>query len=54
MILVASMVLEHGVRITPSIRLWSTMTTIESWPLEVGRLVIRSTESCLKESAVVD
>ena len=51
---VALMVLEQGVRITPFIRSWSTMTTTESWPLEVGRLVIRSTESYLKGSTVVD
>ena len=36
------------VRITSFIRLWSTMTTTESWPFKGGRLVIRSMESCLK------
>ena len=44
----ASVVLEQGVRITPFVSPWSTMTTIESWPSEEGRLEMRSTESCLK------
>ena len=43
-----SMVFEHGMRITPFIRLWSTMTINESCPFEGGRSVIRLTESCLK------
>ena len=38
----------HGVRITPFERPWSTMTKSESNPLERGRSVIRSTESCWK------
>ena len=42
------MVLEQGMRITPFVRLWSTMTINESCPLEGGRSVMRSTESCLK------
>ena len=41
MIPLASMVFEQGVRITPFISPWSTMTTIESWPSEEGRLVIK-------------
>ena len=45
---VALMVLKQRVRITPFIRPWSTMTTIESWPSKSGRLVMRSTVSCLK------
>ena len=44
----ASMVLEQGVRITPFVRPWPTMTITESNPEERGRLVMRSTESCLK------
>ena len=43
-----SMVFEQGVRITPFISPWSTMTTTESWPLEVERSMIRSMDSCLK------
>ena len=46
--LAASMVFEQGMRITPFIRLWLTMTINESCPFEVGRSVTRSTESCLK------
>ena len=46
------MVLEQGVKITPFISPWSTMTTIESWPLEEGRSVMRLTESCLKGRVV--
>ena len=48
----ASMILEQGVRITPFISPWSTITTTELWPLEGGRLVMRSTESCLKGRVV--
>ena len=48
MIPTASMVFEQGVRITPFVNLWSTMTTTELWPSEEGRSVMRSTESCLK------
>ena len=48
MIPAVSMVFEQGVRITPFVNLWSTMTTIESWPSEEGRSVIRSMDSCLK------
>ena len=46
----ASMVLEHGIMITPFIRPWSTMTKIEFLPHTSGRLVTRSTEICLKGS----
>ena len=42
------MVCKQGVRITPFISLWSTMTMIESWPSEGRRSVIRLMESCLK------
>ena len=42
------MVFEQGMRITPFIRPWSTMTINESCLLEGGRSVIRSTDSCLK------
>ena len=42
------MVFEQGMRITPFIRPWSTMTIKESCPFEGGRSVTRSTESCLK------
>ena len=45
---VASMVLEQGVRITPFVSPWSTMTTTESWPSDGGRSVMRSTDNCLK------
>ena len=38
---------EQGMRITPFVRLWSTMTINESCLFEGGRLVTRSTESCL-------
>ena len=44
----ASMVFEQGMRITPFVRPWSTTTINESCPLDGGRSVIRSTESCLK------
>ena len=44
--LAASMFLEQGARITPFVRPWSTMTIKESWPVDGGRLVMRSTESC--------
>ena len=43
-----STVFEHGARITPFVRPWSTMTIRESCPWERGKSVIRSTESCLK------
>ena len=43
----ASMVFEQGMRITPFVRLWSTMT-INECLLEGGRSMTRSTESCLK------
>ena len=42
-----SMVLEQGMRITPFIRPWSTMTINESCPFKGGREVTRLTESCL-------
>ena len=44
----ASMVLEHGIMITPFVRLWSTTTIIESLSCTLGRSVTRSMESCLK------
>ena len=50
----ASTVLEQGARITPFIRPWSTMTITESKPEDRGRLVMRSTESCLKGRVMVD
>ena len=37
-----------GQRITPFVRLWSTMTSKESKPEEVGRSVIKSQETCWK------
>ena len=40
------MFLEQGARITPFIRLWSTTTIKESWPVDGGRSVMRSMESC--------
>ena len=43
-----SMVLEHGARITPFIRPWSTTTITESKPADGGRSMMRSTDSCLK------
>ena len=45
-----SMVFEQGMRITPFVRLWLTMTINESCLLEGGRLVMRSIESCLNGS----
>ena len=50
----ASMVLEQGARITPLVSPWSTMTMTESKPEEAGRLVMRSTESCLKGREIDD
>ena len=50
----ASIVLEQGARITPFVRPWSTMTITESNPKERGSSVMRSTESCLKGSEMVD
>ena len=44
----ATMVFEQGMRITPFIRPWLTTTINESYPLEGGRSITRSTESCLK------
>ena len=44
----ASMVFEQGMRITPFIMPWLTTTINESCLFEGGRLVVRSTESCLK------
>ena len=43
-----SMVLEHGIMITPFVRPWSTTTIIESLSHILGRSVMRLTESCLK------
>ena len=42
------MVFEQGMRITPFVRPWLTMTINESCPFEGGRSMIRLTESCLK------
>ena len=42
------MVFEQGMRITPFVRPWSTMTIKESCLFEGGRSVTRSTDSCLK------
>ena len=39
---VASIVLVQGSRITPLVDPWSTMTMIESNPLDGGRLVMKS------------
>ena len=50
----ASTVLEQGARITPFIRPWLAMTITESNPEEMGRLVMRSTDSCLKGRETVD
>ena len=50
----ASTVLEQGARITPFVRPWLTTTITESNPEETGRLVMRSTESCLKGRETVD
>ena len=44
----ASIIFEQGARITPFVRPWSSMTIKESNPLDRGRSVIRSPESCLK------
>ena len=46
--LATSMVFEQGMRITPFIKLWSTMTINESCPFKGGMSITRSTESCLK------
>ena len=43
-----SMVFEQGMRITPFVRPWLTMTINESCPFDRGRSVMRSTEGCLK------
>ena len=43
-----SIVEEQGVRITPLLRPWSTTTITELKPKDGGRLVIRSTDNCLK------
>ena len=51
---VASMVFRQGARITPFIRPWSTTTITESKLEEEGRLVMRSTESCLNGRTTVD
>ena len=47
MIPAASQFLEQGARITPFVRPWSTTIMTESKLEEGGRLVIKSTESCL-------
>ena len=52
--LVASMDLEQGARITPFVRPWSTMTITGSNPEDGGRLVIRSMDSCLKGRRMED
>ena len=46
----ASMFLEQGMIITPFVRPWSTTTKMEFLLHTSGRLVTRSTESCLKGS----
>ena len=43
-----SMVFEHGMRITPFVRLWLTTTINESYPFEGSKSVTRLTKSCLK------
>ena len=43
------MVFEQGMRITPFVRLWLTMTINESCLFEGGRSVTRLTESCLND-----
>ena len=40
--------------IIPFVRLWSTMTIMESIPCTSGRSVTRSTESCLKRREDVE
>ena len=50
----ASMVFEQGMMITPFIRPWLTMTMMESMFPTQGRLVTRSTDSCLNGKVVVD
>ena len=45
---VASMVFEQGMTITPFVRPWLAMTINESCPLDGGRSMMRSTNSCLK------
>ena len=42
------MVFEQGMRITPFVRPWLTMTINKSYSFEEGKSVIKSTESCLK------
>ena len=42
------MVFEQGMRITPFMRPWLTMTINESCLFDGGRSVMRLTESCLK------
>ena len=42
------MVFEQGMRITPFVRPWLTMTINKSCLFERGRSMTRSTESCLK------
>ena len=43
------MVFEQGMRITPFIRPWLTMTINESYPFAEGRSITRLTESFLKD-----
>ena len=50
----ASTVLEQGARISPFVRPWLTMTITESNLEETGRLVMRSTESCLNGRETMD
>ena len=45
---IALMFLKHGMMITPFVRLWLTMTMIESSPHMQGGSVMRLIESCLK------
>ena len=50
----ALMVFRHGMRITPFIRLWLTMTIKKSNSRELGRLVMRSIKSCLSRRVNVE
>ena len=50
----ALIVFEQGIMITPFVRPWSTTTMMESILPTKGRLVTKSTESCLNSSVEVD
>ena len=49
-----SMVFEQGMMITPFVRPWLTTTMMESTSPTQGRLVTKSTNSCLNGRVVVD